>query len=107
MNGFFSGLELRGNNLREMMERCEVDIERLAHDRCGLTVEAVARACFFCRQGEACRQWIETADRIRVNRPPSFCPNAGHFAACATNKAARRHTERHADQGRHRDRQGC
>lgn len=80
MNGFFSGLELRGNNLREMMERCEVDIERLAHDRFGLTVGSVARACFFCRQGETCREWIDAADPTGANKPPSFCPNAGHFS---------------------------
>lgn len=79
MAGFISGLELRSSNLREMMARCQVDLERLGRDRYGITVEEVARACLFCRHGKACRRWIDAADPAVANEPPSFCPNADRF----------------------------
>lgn len=79
MGTYFSGLELRADNLRDMMRHCTVDAQTLALDLCGQTAEAVVRACFYCRSTDACRQWLDSTDPDTANDPPSFCPNCDRF----------------------------
>jgi hypothetical protein len=79
MGTFFSGLELRTNNLRDMMQHCSVDAQTLALDMCGHTAEAVVRACFYCRSTDACRQWLDQRERHAAGEAPAFCPNADRF----------------------------
>lgn len=78
MTAFLEGLDLQAQNLGSMMERCGVDPVRLAQDRLGLTMAAVARSCIVCRCHDLCHDWLESASG-RDNTPPAFCPNAERF----------------------------
>jgi hypothetical protein len=84
MSSYLTRLDGHAGCLGEMMQRCGVDPVALARQQAGLTMMSVARACMRCRHGEACRLWLDAADRQGVSRPPDFCPNAERFRTVLT-----------------------
>jgi hypothetical protein len=62
------------------MERLDVSLESFAGDVHGQHIERAARACMFCRHGEACDAW-QMAHADGASQAPGFCPNRLFWAA--------------------------
>jgi hypothetical protein len=81
MSTMLERMEQRLKSHSEMMERCGVDFERLAHDRFGMTLRAAVTACLACREGDVCRAWLDATAGEPVGEPPRFCVNGWRFRA--------------------------
>lgn len=75
--GILQRIDTQLDLFRRMSSNAEVAYE----DASGFTLEqdmrrAVTR-CIFCRQSEACKEWLNAAPSGQC---PEFCPNAAFFA---------------------------
>ncbi|MCR4269058.1 DUF6455 family protein [Nitratireductor sp. ZSWI3] len=79
MTSLTKKLETQAHLMGRMIDRCGVDIERLAADRLGQTLASAVRACSQCSSTKSCQNWLDaTAGETHLN-PPAFCPNATRF----------------------------
>jgi len=75
-----SRFESHARKMGAMIDSCGVDLDRLAHDRLGLTLAEASRACIGCRSGVECERWLEARSNVEGDaEPPSFCPNSERF----------------------------
>ncbi|MDJ1465775.1 DUF6455 family protein (plasmid) [Nitratireductor sp. GZWM139] len=72
-------IETHAKLMGKMMDRCDVDLQRLAADRLGLTLASAVRTCARCRNADSCRGWLAATAGETKRQPPSFCPNAVLF----------------------------
>ena len=64
-----------------MMTHLDVDQERAAQGRLGLSMAGAVRACLFCRHGNACEAWLSSKAHAGGGVAPSFCGNRDFFRA--------------------------
>ncbi|WP_367955130.1 DUF6455 family protein [Aquibium pacificus] len=83
--------------LHDMMEQVDVDLVNAGKQPLGLQLERAVRACFFCRHGKECREWLDGSHRTRENAP-EFCPNRSFFSAHRRQSTTVRHAT--SDPGR-------
>lgn len=83
MGGFVENMEMRARNMSDMMRVCRLDWETMACGGNSMAAEQAVRACFFCRYGTPCRQWLDSEGKAGASRPPRFCPNARRFLQVA------------------------
>ncbi len=68
----FKRVEHQARRLDEMMIRlgiCPIDLARI---RAGDAYAQARRTCLFCREAQACGNWLAQAER---DAHPVFCPN--------------------------------
>lgn len=63
-----------------MMRRLGIDPLVLARLDNGEAVVRVQRTCFECKNGEACRRWLEENEQPIAQ--PEFCPNLEILRSC-------------------------
>jgi hypothetical protein len=85
--GFLRRIDIRLGLFQQMSARAEVGFEgagsfSLEHD-----LRRALTRCVFCRQAEACRQWLngDTAGLY-----PNFCPNAAYLTRYGQAAAGKR-----------------
>lgn len=83
MTRISKNIEARAKLMGKMMDRCDVDIQRLAAERLGLTLASAIRSCGLCRNADSCETWLAATAGETARTPPSFCPNAKVFEATA------------------------
>lgn len=64
-----------------MMTHLDVDQERAAQERLGLSMARAVRACLFCRHAKACEAWLSSNAQAREGVAPGFCSNRDFFRA--------------------------
>ena len=67
--------------MHDMMEQLDLDLVSAGRQPLGLQLERAARACFFCRHGQKCREWLDDGSSVARQNAPEFCPNRGFFAS--------------------------
>lgn len=77
MDTLCTAIDRRAGLMQKMMDRLNVDLEASALVALGTRLGGAARACFFCRNADACQRWFEAGAADDGYR--RFCPNADRF----------------------------
>jgi len=83
MERLTAAMDDRAELMQRMLKRLDIDLVAAAHAGWGTQVSRAARNCMLCRQGKACRAWLDGAPLEGRDSPARFCPNARLFKKMA------------------------
>lgn len=81
-------MERKMSNMRVMMDKTGVNLDRFVNGRRGLHFVAAIRTCQGCGEGDVCSDWLQRAPE-HVAHGPAFCPNAKGFEQAKADQTAR------------------